>query len=427
MANTISELETAIQRYQTSLATLEKQPLNLTKEQFLEILVARDAVQENLSQKNQVSTATLTQILEFDKCLKKHSDLLSLMYKLSELRKTFNPSEDCWWWYLEKLPAAKKPYTWLIELLSLGFLLGTTSLLTSIHPRFAVGGIDPLEALGMLSQSGLTLLVAGGSLTKTGQKTIEHLLDTFKLPKSYQSEVSCGLSALVFLSSLGLNYSLPDIAQSYYKTGQKSLEKGALKDAQNNIEQALALDPAQTKYHLTLGEVYEGILQFENAASQYQIALAGGNNTAFNNLGRLSFYKQDFAASEALFRAGLETANNDPHLHYVLLKNLGWTLLKQNRYHEAKNTLHQAIEIDKQQPEQERDGLAYCILADVLEKQKANPQTIDLEKQQCLTFSSNHKKFKTYDWYIHTRQRYEAFEGQKQSTPDQSEILTPEK
>ncbi|MEG4319829.1 MULTISPECIES: tetratricopeptide repeat protein [unclassified Microcoleus] len=413
-----SDLDCAIARYEVAVRAIEKAS-NPQPEEVLEVLAARDVLSATLGRTPQPAPESLITVLQLDDRLKEQAESINETANLGKWRRSFNPPQAAWWWYIDELQSPSKQWDWVWQLLSVACLVTTTSFISSIQPRFGAGGVGIAEAFGMLSQSGLTLLVAGGSFTKGGQEFVERLLKNLKIPLKYQSEVTTGLSAIMLLSAIALNASLPVLAKYYSQNGQKNLAQGQLEQAGHNLDQAIALDPENADFYLHRGEVYEAMLKLDDARTSYQTALAGNNYKAFNNLGRVAFLKQDYTLAEAMFRIGLENIQTE-QLKYKLHKNLGWTLLQKKSYPEAIDHLKIAIALDEKQQPENREGLTHCILFEVLEAAKSDTASLETEKQKCDENSEKFANSREFDWYTHTLQRFGAIKGDpKQPQPAQ--------
>jgi Tfp pilus assembly protein PilF len=407
-----SDLDSAINRYEAALSAINKAS-NPQPEKVLEVLAARDVLSATLDRTPQPAPESLITVLQLDDRLKEQAESINEAANLGRWRRSFNPPQAAWWWYIDELQPPSKQWDWVWELLSVACLVTTTSFIASIQPRFAVGGVGITEAFGMLSQSGLTLLVAGGSFTNAGQQFVQRLLKNLKIPLKYQSEVTSGLSAIMLLSAIALHASLPLLAKYYSQNGQKNLHQGLLEQAGNNLDQAIAIDPKNADFYLYRGEVYEALLKFDDAQTAYQTALAGNKYKAFNNLGRLAFLKKDYTLAEAMFRIGLENIQTD-EVKYKLYKNLGWTLLQKKSYSEAIDSLKIAIDIDEKQAPENREGLAHCILFEVLQAAKSDTASLETEKKKCTETTEKLAASREFDWYTHTLQRLGAIKAAPQ-------------
>ncbi|MFN6466076.1 MAG: hypothetical protein RMZ41_030235 [Nostoc sp. DedVER02] len=92
-------------------------------------------------------------------------------------RASFSPKETYWWWFL-KAPTTpwsnRLDYLWSAT--SVTLLTISLGLMGDIAPRFLTGGPNSFGAFTVSAQSVLTLLVAGGALTKAGQEALKSFL-----------------------------------------------------------------------------------------------------------------------------------------------------------------------------------------------------------------------------------------------------------
>jgi len=90
--------------------------------------------------------------------------------------------------------------------------------------------------------------------------------------------MALGVLALV----LGLRFSLPSIARLYNDWGYGYRQAGRLTSAVDNLKRAISLNPDYYLAHYNLGLVYEDLLDVKSAQAEYQIAVLGGLDGAYN-------------------------------------------------------------------------------------------------------------------------------------------------
>jgi hypothetical protein len=95
------KLEIALAQYTDALTNLKLAKSEPSEIEILHILVARDAIEEALSDKTQISVESLAKLLELDKFLKQQAHTIARGANLAEWRATFHPSTEAWWWFLE--------------------------------------------------------------------------------------------------------------------------------------------------------------------------------------------------------------------------------------------------------------------------------------------------------------------------------------
>ncbi|WP_143874144.1 tetratricopeptide repeat protein [Nostoc sp. 'Peltigera malacea cyanobiont' DB3992] len=113
---------------------------------------------------------------------------------------------------------------------------------------------------------------------------------------------------------------------------------------------------------MTVIEMTQPSQSISNCCQPFSTTLDCGSSAipAVNNLSRLKNIIGDYGAAEALALQGLQK-DKDPEVQASLYKNLGWTLLQQKRYAEAKTNLQKSTELDQERTD------AYCLLAQVQE------------------------------------------------------------
>jgi tetratricopeptide (TPR) repeat protein len=380
------QLGNSLERYKTGLGLLENESPP-SKEQILEVLLARDALQSALVEQGKLGSTNWDSVNKLDEQLKA---LAGKVYQVSDLPhwRTLvkdKDKEEAWWWFL---PITKQEGNkdWLLNALSVTFLTISLGLVTNLGPRFWGGGLDVFSSVGIVGQSVLTLLTAGGVLTKTGREGIERTLTRWKLPKQDWQRYICGVSFGLMVAPIGVYLLLPKIADYYTQQGKKDYQAGQWVSAKRNLERAIQVHPDQAEAHLEMGILHEDVQKLEDAKSEYRIAMQAGNAEAFTNLARLSILDKDNkvnAIISLLHQAEVmaRTQNSGEmtkEFKYALQKNLGWVRLDQNRYADAKAELLQARKL---MPEK---AAAHCLLAQVLNKQSepskpTRQQEIDAE------------------------------------------------
>lgn len=111
----------------------------------------------------------------------------------------------------------------------------------------------------------------------------------------------------------------------------------------------------------------------------------------------------DYANAFRWLSLGQGGTKGDIEKQYTMLTYLGWTLLNQERYGEAKVHLQNAISSVSQQ------ASAHCLLAQVLEKSKKQ-QGVDAEWEQCLRYGDQNNADE-YNW-IALANKYFQTKGQ---------------
>ncbi|CBN58439.1 MULTISPECIES: tetratricopeptide repeat protein [Kamptonema] len=417
--NTASELDLAIVDYVTALNEFEQEAPK-SEGKTLNLLLARDAVAVALNSLTQSSATTIASLLQLDERLKTQAGAIAEAGKLEDWRSSLNPPESSWWWFFQP---AKQAHSWdrfddLWNGLSVVCITTFAAYMTSLIPKFAVGGFSVLESFGIIGPSGLMALALSSLQGGGGEKVIKNMMNKARIPSHLQSEVTLGISATLLLGAIVAQANLPKIADSYYQEGRKYYDLGLLTKAEEKYKQALNLDPDDDKISLGLGEVYESIGNLEAAEKTYKDSLEDGNPLAFNNLGRVYRHQGNLVTAEAFFRMGLQRSNDD-FIKFQLHRNLGWVLLDQKQYDKAALELESAIALDKKINKRRiGGGMANCLLAKVREIQK-NKQREQREWEHCKKFARP-ETLNEYQWLVEAGRRDIA------STVDTSSVVAGE-
>ena len=413
LKETINTLNTHTQKVtkgQESLETLLLEKEFQLSQQVLTTLAARDEVQAALKESINTSGETLTTLIQLDKDFKQN--LINLIQKdlnqkkqlqlgtyqqsvtpvvqLEEWRKSINPSQEAWWWFLQ----APEPlsqwnrFDWLWSALSVTFLTFSVGLVGDITPRFLIGTTDLIGTLAISTQSILTLLTGGSIFTKQGRQATEKILSSF-LNKRFWHEAGAVSSMLLLMLLGGFRLSLPQMAVWYNHSGFKNYSNGQWSSAKSDYERALQLNPDYAEAHFNLGLLYEDLQKLDKARTQYQIALEGGFTIAYNNLARIHIIDKNYSAAAFLLLEALNPANKlqlDIELKKKINKNLGWTRFKQQRYAEAEYYLNQAIKLNNSNPDSDW-AAPHCLLAQALEAQDERKKAL-VEWEICVATAS---------------------------------------
>ena len=384
----IVPLQFALVGYEKALEYLDRSQTSLSTEEALEILSARDELQNVLKTSERVPVDILSQVMRLDLRLKQKAGRILKVLNLLECRESLSAPPQDWWWHLDS-----KEVNWLIRGLTIIAWTGSLGLLANIASRFLSGGVGVLGAAAVVFPSFLTLLQARSELTEAGREGLEKLIAKLGIPQYCREEAKLG--SLLALSGLLLSFwfALPLISQAYNQQGKKNYEQGRLGTAEENYLRAIALNPDNVDAHYNLGNLYEDLQQFDKARTEYLIAVKGDVPEAYNNLARLFIQKKEYPQAVALLNQGLLQAGREdsfPEVRYNLFKNLGWArFLQQERDIEAQQALQVAIGIASN-PEVakylENRGSAHCLLAQVLERQK-QPGVIQ-QWQKCCQLGS---------------------------------------
>lgn len=381
-----NQLNTALERYQAAIKSLEPVDSSIKVEQVLEVLNARDVLQIALKEQPNLATHQLQTVIELDTALRESAERITKTVNCTTInqfalwRETVQPSADAWWWKLESLvpPHEQDKLDWLWKSLTIAGWTSNLSLLVNIASRFLSGGggVGLAAASAVILPSILTLLQASSELTKAGQEGFDKLLTKLCIPPHFRQEATA--ASTLFMSVILLSFwsALPSISKLYNRNGLNNYLEGKLGAAEQDYRTAISLNEDNMDAHYNLGNLYEDLQEWDKARRHYQIAVRGDFPDAYNNLARLYIQDKKYSQSAALLTRGLLLADEQESplgVRYSLFKNLGWTRFLQGRNEEAQQTLLAAISIaeNPQAPESIRNHTsAHCILAQVLDKQK---------------------------------------------------------
>lgn len=128
---------------------------------------------------------------------------------------------------------------------------------------------------------------------------------------------------------------------------------------------------------------------------------------ALKTLARVYLDEGKYANAFRWLSLGLGGTKDDIEKQYTVNTYLGWTLLNQERYVEAKEHLRKAISLKGQS----QQALAHCLLAQVLERRKEQ-QGVEAQWEQCISYGDLGNADE-YNW-IALAKKYFQTEGQQQ-------------
>jgi tetratricopeptide (TPR) repeat protein len=247
-------------------------------------------------------------------------------------------------------------------------------------------------------------MTARSELTLGGRAAIEPVLERLNLPKSWWEEIRFCLTLLLLLGVIGFDLLLlPRIGVWYRHNGSENYKQGNLASAESDYKQALSLNPDDEITHFYLGLLYEDVGDFNQARTQYQMALPTEKGCdpieicmVYINLARLYIldgkdgkYKQAISLLEQLesqLRESQLREKEKAELKYIRRKNLGWARLKLEQFASAKANLKFALDIAEQHPSkisQKKQASVHCLLAQVLDEQ-VNTNQVNKKWETCL-------------------------------------------
>jgi hypothetical protein len=369
----------------TAVATFAKElSQEITHEQILEVLTARDGVQWALSQETPVVTGKLlAQLKRGDRYLKspQWQTLISLI-NLDEWREMFHPPQTAWWWYCEPKPSAQETksssgwdkFDWLWNFITWFFLTISVSLVGNMATQVFAGDSDnALGIFALVSPTVLTFFSGKQALTQKGKEDIQLWLENRHIHKKYIHEFSCFIS--VFLCGfiwIFYNLLVPNIA---YYLGEKYQESGELKSAQQKYELAVKFQytPAYPKLAEVLVE--QGKPEYEAAEKTIreglQVAQAKKDQltldatlVVLNKLAREYNLQKNTTNTIPLVAEGWKNRKEaSDEVFYELKNNWGWAFFNKQSYQNARNLLSDARRIANESEKLQRKPDHHCLLA----------------------------------------------------------------
>jgi tetratricopeptide (TPR) repeat protein len=410
----VTSLDQALQRYEDALRPLTKDLSELpTAPQILEVLTARDFLQNQLETKPDKSGIQLERIVRLDAELRRHASAITQVRtaagETNQWLDSLKPNANAWWWYLE----APKPKSkeWLWNGTSVVFLTAALTLVGDIAPRFIVGSPDLLSSFFVTAQ-GVFGLASAGSILKAFEHTSKGISKQSIGPIKLQQwqKLSVVFSAILMLATMGLRFYLPTLSSNYTQWGLNNYKKGDWSSAEADYQRALKLNPDNEEAHYWLGYLYEDLQNTDAARSQYQLAMQGQYIPAVNNLARLHILNNKTSAAVPLLLKALDSEKKkklQPEVKHAILKNLGWARFQQKDYPGAESYLLDAIGLEKSINLTKKLDISlaspHCLLAQVKEAQKDKKGAL-MQWDSCIQ-NANAFNSDEDEWTIMAQQR----------------------
>jgi len=419
---------------QTAVATFAKElSQEITHEQILEVLTARDGVQWALAQETPVLTGKLlAQLKRGDRYLKspQWQTLISPIH-LDEWREMFHPPQTAWWWYCEPKPSAQETksssgwdkFDWLWNCFTWFFLTISVSFVGDMAAKVFSGNSDnALGIFALVSPTVLTFFSGKQALTQKGKEDIQIWLESWNIHKKYIHEASCVISGLLLVFIL-IFYKLlvPNIADYL---GQKYEQAGELKAAQQKYELAVKFQytPAYPKLARVLVE--QGKPEYEAAEKTIreglQVAQAKKDQpnldatlVVLNKLARAYNLQKNTTNTIPLVAEGWKNSEGaSDEVLYELKNNWGWAFFNKQSYKNARNLLSDARKIANQSEKLQEKPDHHCLLAMTYRELNKDSAYFKLygeaEKESwynCQSFS-NHYTPEQSEWILQAEQYF---------------------
>ncbi|MFQ5615347.1 MAG: tetratricopeptide repeat protein [Anaerolineales bacterium] len=213
----------------------------------------------------------------------------------------------------------------------------------------------------------------------TGTSQPEDPSSEYPSPGNRSGRFSLGVTLTVLGAVFIVWLLLPRIAIHFNNAGFVRYRNGDFREAERYYRLA-SLYPGYSEAHYNLGLLYEDQFDFGTARREYEIALDGELDAAYNNLARLHILEGSYPQAISLLQRGLKIAEDEDVL-YAMHKNMGWALFGQKRFNEAASWLREAIVLKGDR------AAAYCLLAQVLEGQ-GDPEAALGMWENCLKYAN---------------------------------------
>lgn len=335
---------------------------------LLEVLWARDHVQEAIERKNGATYKSKRETLEFvmdnEMRLQRLGQLalVTADLEMSDLREAqpTPPQPEQWWWFLN-YPRAKRARRmntiWFI--LSLVPALASVVLVTLLAQRLAINGPDLLSSASVLAQVGLGLasIIAG--------REILNDLILSGVSGSWQGQMTFSLASLFLIVTVIFYFLAPPGAAAVYSFfGQRAINQGNAAEAELYLESAARLDPdPHAAELLEVGCLYQTLGAPDRARSVFERVLEADSRLLLARYHLAELYTDDGEYGKALqlledginlldraredgydFLPNVDNDAEATQIEYLLLLARGRAYYEQDAPEQAKTNLRGAEE-----------------------------------------------------------------------------------
>ena len=336
-----------IEDYERALQAIASTP---SHEGLLAVLLIRDGVRDVLTKSESRPAETVQQVLDLDHRLRDVLMQSKDTRLLPDYRKTLAPSDEQWWWYVDRDVTAqeeKKDLIWKVGAVLLFTMTGALAL--EIIKRLWTGTPDTTAFLGTL----LTLVLTSSAFTVQGRELGQWFLEHVpRLKRQSHAEAKFAMAVIAALLVLGIWWvGIPQLAR-YYNNKGRNLADSNLMQANRYLQRAAALIHDAPVPCYNIGRNYENAGLLDDAATWYQQALERDLNffPAYNEQGRILILQKKYEAAIRLLLAGLRRINDNTQLanetRYRLLQNIGWAYYAHEKYELAQEALETAIALE---------------------------------------------------------------------------------
>lgn len=296
-----SNLNDHLEQYRVAIERIHQGKANeLTLTDRLEPLLARDAIQLAYANDSRPTARELEQILQLDRQLQTLANCIFCDSDVYVCREQIQPEDSAWWWFLEvQQPNPPAYLTTLDGLWKLGAaacLALAATFMTQTVKAFSTQGFDVLGTMGAIAQGAGLAIVAQGTLTDNGKDRLHDTLHDLGIPTYLHEEVSFALAFSALLASYGFHSNLYRFSEYYHHLGQRQEAAKQWSDAKKSYARALDFSETNDAALLSLGQLTEGLGEYEEAAQIYQKGILSGDPQFYNSLGR-SRLRRDLEAN----------------------------------------------------------------------------------------------------------------------------------
>lgn len=400
-------LDDAVSAYDKAFTTLTSKEAGASKSMVIELLIARDKIARALTDDQSPESGVLVRINELDLRLKKDAGRIAIIAgrSLADWRESFQPAESAWWWRLDAYQPSEPNFIHVRTLFALAPWICWISISVSltyvleVARRFVSTGAD---VPSIVLQGVLALLVGGAISQFVGQVAGRSSQSAGKSGLNPKSRILLAVLAIASVTTaVGIELFRSRIVVHYSNEGVANKQNGHLTAAIENYQRAISLKPNDSLAHYNLASVYEAVLEYDRAESEFQIAITCDDqySVAYNRLARLRMLRRDdYVAALTLLETGLAKLDlmkeknlvndaDDRDIRFAMLRNRAWANFGLGYFNQAMNDLTEALKLRP-------DGaVAHCLLGQVLESDK-NPhrdQKAAMEEyRKCVIYSQRY-------------------------------------
>ena len=329
-----SSLKDAVSAYEAAIQELKK---DCADKQVLAALIARDQVQavfaeseEELGSKNLDETTLY--LIQLDHILRELASKSTWSYKVDAWRNSLDKSPEQWWWCSNNLQLSQRSRkAFILNTLSIGFLIPTAGLLISTSSKLLTLNLGWLSSSTIVLQSFLVYLATQTTLSNSNH-WFDRLFNILHRPSREKPEVKFIFTLLVGAFVALVNQATLEVSKALTETGEQKYEESNYISAQSNLENAVKLNSSNTRAINLLGEIYEDYIlaikqgSTEAAINFSRLLILDGINHE-NKSNKFQYYFQAHKLLESI-REEVDNLEEESlenlYLQYNYHANLGW-------------------------------------------------------------------------------------------------------